>query len=68
MPIQLIRKLHISEPAKAVMALVGKKYPSTIDEFRTSHLPGPFDPELAGKRMRLPVPETWETQVSLKVC
>ncbi len=28
-------------------------------------LPGTFNQEMAGKRMRLPTPETWETQVSL---
>lgn len=29
-------------------------------------LSGEFDEELAGKRMKLPIPETWETQVSMK--
>jgi telomerase protein component 1 len=64
---QLIRKLHISKPTKAVMCLIGKKYPQTLDEFYQAHLPGTFDPEMAGKRMKLPVPETWETQVSMNV-
>ena len=27
---------------------------------------GDFDADQAGKRMRLPIPETWETQVSLR--
>ena len=27
---------------------------------------GEFDEDQAGKRMRLPIPETWETQVSLR--
>ena len=31
-----------------------------------SKLPGTFDEDQAGKRMKLPAPETWETQVSLK--
>eukprot|EP00111_Clytia_hemisphaerica_P016572 TCONS_00049092-protein len=63
---QLIRKLHISQPSQYVMCLVGKKYPSSIQEFYQSHLPGNFDEGRAGKRMKLKTPETWETQVSLK--
>ena len=42
------------------------RYPSTLDEFYQSRLPGTFDEERAGKRMKLPTPETWETQVSMK--
>ncbi|XP_059178831.1 telomerase protein component 1-like [Physella acuta] len=62
----LIRKLHIREPVEHVMSIIGKKYPSTIEEFYKSRLPGTWEEEKAGKRMKLPVPETWETQVSLK--
>ncbi|KAL5022413.1 hypothetical protein ScPMuIL_001568 [Solemya velum] len=63
---QLIRKLHVTEPVEHVMCLIGKKYPSTLETFYQSRLPGTWDEERAGKRMKLPVPETWETQVSLK--
>ncbi|KAH9524948.1 hypothetical protein Btru_028330 [Bulinus truncatus] len=63
---QLIRKLHIREPVEHVMCIIGKKYPSTIEDFYKSRLPGTWEEERAGKRMKLPVPETWETQVSLK--
>ncbi|PVD30085.1 hypothetical protein C0Q70_09346 [Pomacea canaliculata] len=63
---QLIRKLHIVEPPEHVMCLVGKKYPKTPEEFYCSRLPGVWEEERAGKRMKLPIPETWETQVSLK--
>ena len=86
---QLIRKLHITEPAEHVMCLIGKRsvlvylrtgiftltsalsecchrYPSTLDEFYKARLPGMFEEERADKRMKLPTPETWETQVSLK--
>lgn len=42
------------------------RYPSTREEFLQSRLPGHFEEERAGKRMKLPIPETWETQVSLK--
>ena len=63
---QIIRKIHISQPVDHVMCLVGKKYPETPEDFRRSGLPGTWDQDRAGKRMKLPVPETWETQVSLK--
>ena len=42
------------------------RYPETSDEFYISRLPGVWDPDKAGKRMKLPTPETWETQVSMK--
>lgn len=64
---QLIRKLHITEPVNFVMCLLGKKYPMTADEFYCSRLPDTFDPSRAGKRMKLQTPETWETQLSLRV-
>ena len=41
-------------------------YPATMEEFYQSRLPDTFNPAMAGKRMKLPTPETWETQVSLK--
>ncbi|XP_011406078.1 PREDICTED: telomerase protein component 1-like [Amphimedon queenslandica] len=63
---QIIRKIHISQPVDHVMCLVGKKYPETPEDFRCSGLPGTWDQDRAGKRMKLPIPETWETQVSLK--
>ncbi|XP_050397784.2 telomerase protein component 1 [Patella vulgata] len=48
------------------MSLIGKKYPDNLEDFYKARLPGTWDEERAGKRMKLPVPETWETQVSLK--
>ena len=63
---QLIRKIHISEPVEYVMCLVGKKYPEDPEAFRKSRLQGVWDQDRAGKRMKLPTPETWETQVSTK--
>uniref|UniRef100_A0A0K2TDM8 TROVE domain-containing protein n=1 Tax=Lepeophtheirus salmonis TaxID=72036 RepID=A0A0K2TDM8_LEPSM len=47
------------------MGLLGKKYPMSEDEFKKLKLKGKFQPENAGKRMRLQIPFTWETQVSL---
>lgn len=61
---QLIRKVHVAEPANSVCALLGKKYPESAEAFAKMGLRGEFDPELAGKRMKLPVPITWETQLS----
>lgn len=63
---QLVRKIHISDPVEYVMCLVGKKYPEDPEAFRRSRLPGTWDQDRAGKRMKLPTPETWETQVSMK--
>ena len=37
---QLIRQLHISKPVDHVMSLIGKKYPTTRDEFYKLNLPG----------------------------
>ena len=63
---QLIRKIHINEPVEYVMCLIGKRYPEDPESFRKSRLPGTWDQDRAGKRMKLPTPETWETQVSTK--
>ena len=63
---QLIRKIHISDPVEPIMCLIGKKYPEDAEAFRKSRLPGMWDEDRAGKRMKLATPETWETQVSLK--
>ena len=48
------------------LAVYNCRYPSTPEEFYASRLPGTWDQDRAGKRMKLPTPETWETQVSLK--
>ena len=63
---RLVRTLHISKPADMVMKILGKKYPENREEFRECRLEGLFRPELAGKRMKLETPETWETQIALK--
>ncbi|XP_078462810.1 telomerase protein component 1 [Lampetra planeri] len=62
----MIRNLHISKPVHSVMSLLGKRYPGDLATFARSGLPGPFDSRRAGTRMKLAVPETWETQVSLR--
>jgi len=63
---QLIRKVHIAEPAEQVMSIVGKKYPISEETFKKTGLNGTWNPSLSGKRMKLPTPETWETLLSAK--
>eukprot|EP01129_Flabellula_baltica_P005804 TRINITY_DN2127_c0_g1_i1.p1 TRINITY_DN2127_c0_g1~~TRINITY_DN2127_c0_g1_i1.p1 ORF type:complete len:2266 (+),score=515.97 TRINITY_DN2127_c0_g1_i1:47-6844(+) len=63
---QMVRDLHIKEPSFPVMCILGKKYPLNDREFRSSGLSGSFEAEKAGSRMKLPVPETWETLLSEK--
>uniref|UniRef100_A0ABM5EIR4 Telomerase protein component 1 isoform X1 n=1 Tax=Pogona vitticeps TaxID=103695 RepID=A0ABM5EIR4_9SAUR len=60
----LIQRLHISEPALHVMSLLGRKYPSDLHTFSRSRLPGPWDSSLAGTRMKLPKPHTWDRELS----
>jgi telomerase protein component 1 len=63
---QLIRKVHLAQPAEQVMSIVGKKYPSSAEDFKKTGLSGEWDAQRAGKRMKLPTPETWETLLSAK--
>ncbi|XP_044278296.1 telomerase protein component 1 isoform X3 [Varanus komodoensis] len=60
----LIQRLHISEPAQHVMSLLGQRYPSDLRTFSRSRLPGLWDPKLAGTRMKLPKPVTWDRELS----
>nr|XP_021494699.1 telomerase protein component 1 isoform X1 [Meriones unguiculatus] len=63
---RLIEQLHIHEPAQHVQALLGYRYPSTLELFSRSHLPGPWDSSRAGQRIKLRRPETWERELSLR--
>eukprot|EP00071_Canis_lupus_P050235 XP_022283792.1 telomerase protein component 1 isoform X2 [Canis lupus familiaris] len=63
---KLVQRLRIREPAQHVQALLGYRYPSDLQRFSRSRLPGPWDPSRAGKRMKLLRPETWEREVSLR--
>nr|XP_060636116.1 telomerase protein component 1 [Anolis sagrei ordinatus] len=62
----LIQRLHISEPAQHVMSLLGRRYPSDLQTFSRSRLPGPWDSRLAGTRMKLAKPQTWDRELSQK--
>nr|KAF6393970.1 telomerase associated protein 1 [Pipistrellus kuhlii] len=63
---KLVQRLHIQEPAQHVQALLGHRYPSNLQAFSRSRLPGPWDSSRAGKRMKLSQPETWERELSLR--
>ncbi|XP_037690358.1 telomerase protein component 1 isoform X2 [Choloepus didactylus] len=63
---KLVQRLHIQDPAQHVQALLGYRYPSTLQRFSQSRLPGPWDSSRAGKRMKLSQPETWDRELSLR--
>jgi telomerase protein component 1 len=48
------------------MAIMGKKYPSSQEEFNNIFTGGDcqFEPEKAKKRMSVPVPVTWDRELS----
>ncbi|CAI2729061.1 unnamed protein product [Schistosoma spindalis] len=62
---ELIRRLHISRPKFNVMCVLGKPYPSNSTDFIRMGLEGDWDSSKAGKRMKFPVPVTWETELSV---
>mmetsp|Transcript_81446 Transcript_81446/g.225566 ORF Transcript_81446/g.225566 Transcript_81446/m.225566 type:complete len:907 (-) Transcript_81446:83-2803(-) len=62
----LVRLCHITEPHELVMKVLGKHYPWNEQEFAESGLHGCFDESLAGMRMRLKEPFTFQTQLSKK--
>ena len=64
----VVRACHIKRPAFLVASIIGKKYPMTSEAYAESSFSaeGDFKPELAGKRMKIPTPATWETTLSEK--
>jgi telomerase protein component 1 len=62
----VVRACHVKRPAILVASIIGKRYPETIEDFNSSSFAAEseFKPELAGKRMKIPTPETWETILS----
>lgn len=64
----LVRCCHIKKPAHLVAAIIGKRYPKTVEEFAKSSFSEymNFNPEMAGKRMKIHTPYTWETTLSEK--
>ncbi|XP_078056692.1 telomerase protein component 1-like, partial [Mustelus asterias] len=63
---KLVRWLHLKEPTYHIMCLLGRRYPSDLQSFSRSRLPGPWDSRRAGERMKFQSPETWERQLSLR--
>jgi telomerase protein component 1 len=61
----LIRTCHISEPKYEVMCILGKRCPDK-EEFMKLFPKKTFTEGITGKRMRIPVPITWETELSAK--
>ncbi len=62
---KLIRTCHIDAPKYEVMCILGKKYPGK-EEFEKAFPGKRFEEPKVGKRMHLPVPITWETELSAK--
>ncbi|XP_072513411.1 telomerase protein component 1-like isoform X2 [Salminus brasiliensis] len=60
----LIKCLHIKEPAELVMGLLGKKYPADVKAFEVSGLSGAWQSDRAGQRMKLKQLDTWQTTLS----
>lgn len=61
----LVGLLHV-KPTKLTSAIIGVKYPKTKEEFEKKFGEGGFDESMAGKRMHIATPVTWETQLSTK--
>lgn len=62
---RLIRLCHIKEPMYEVLCILGKPY--QVKEDFNKNFPGKeYDETKVGKRMKLPVPTTWETLLSQK--
>ncbi|KAL2082053.1 hypothetical protein ACEWY4_021871 [Coilia grayii] len=61
---KMIQSLHIKDPAEYVMAILGKRYPDNAQAFSRSGLDGTWQKDLAGKRMKLKQPETWDRLLS----
>ncbi|XP_049329019.1 telomerase protein component 1-like isoform X1 [Astyanax mexicanus] len=60
----MIKRLHIKEPAELVMSILGKKYPADVKAFKNSGLSGDWLSDRAGQRMKLKHPDCWQTTLS----
>merc|ERR1740121_530392 len=64
----LIRQTHTgAKNPEAVCGVLRSRYPESKEEFEMMNLHAggkEWDPERAGLKFRIPVPKTWETQVS----
>ncbi|CAK79603.1 unnamed protein product (macronuclear) [Paramecium tetraurelia] len=58
---------HVKEPRSLVMSILGAKYPKTLEEFEKEfkgERKMKFEPEKAGTRMQIPIPITWDRELS----
>ncbi|XP_030629420.1 telomerase protein component 1 [Chanos chanos] len=60
----MIKRLHIKEPAEYIMAILGKRYPEDMKTFTRSGLSGVWQSERAGQRMKLTQPDTWDRKLT----
>lgn len=63
---RLLRYTHASSNHELFMAILRKRYPESQEEFEMSGLAGEYDPERAGKRMKVETPPTWDRELSEK--
>eukprot|EP01006_Ploeotia_vitrea_P031434 TRINITY_DN63758_c1_g3_i1.p1 TRINITY_DN63758_c1_g3~~TRINITY_DN63758_c1_g3_i1.p1 ORF type:complete len:864 (+),score=166.18 TRINITY_DN63758_c1_g3_i1:21-2612(+) len=63
---QLIRSCHTSQPAEVVMSIGNHHYPKDPEAFKKSGMTGEWDATKVGQRMKIPIPLTWETELSAK--
>eukprot|EP01006_Ploeotia_vitrea_P051696 TRINITY_DN67589_c4_g1_i2.p1 TRINITY_DN67589_c4_g1~~TRINITY_DN67589_c4_g1_i2.p1 ORF type:complete len:922 (-),score=126.39 TRINITY_DN67589_c4_g1_i2:89-2854(-) len=61
---QLIRTCHIQNPPDVICGLLRKKYPESAEAFKRSGLSGDWSQEKVGSKVRLPVPVTWDRELS----
>ncbi|CAD8112302.1 unnamed protein product [Paramecium primaurelia] len=63
----IIQFSHVKEPRSLVMSILGVKYPKTQEEFQKEFKGEEklqFEPEKAGQRMQIPIPITWDRELS----
>jgi len=67
----LVRTIHAGKnQSKAVCGVLRKQYPHDEEDFKYMHLDDngkeEFDPSRCGEKFRIPIPKTWETELSEK--
>ncbi|KAL4439282.1 hypothetical protein ABPG74_016945 [Tetrahymena malaccensis] len=65
----LIQLCHITEPKERVFKILGKKYPKTEEEYKSTFgesASAPFALEQADQRMKIEASTTWENELSAK--
>jgi len=61
----LIRATHAGEGQHdAICGVLRKRYPVNEEQFEMMNLSGTFDADRTGEKLRIPVPKTWETELS----